>query len=90
VLNFIVPVVPKFVPVIVTVAPAAPEVGDRLVMFGAAVANVERPRRKANKVERTDISPDLIVSFFENPVLGTYPRRGGGTSRGKWNFLIIY
>jgi len=29
-------VVPKFVPVIVTDAPTAPEVGDRLVMFGAA------------------------------------------------------
>jgi hypothetical protein len=34
VLNFTVPVVPKFVPVIVTEAPTAPEVGDRLVMLG--------------------------------------------------------
>jgi hypothetical protein len=30
-------VVPKFVPVIVTDAPTAPVVGDRLVMFGATV-----------------------------------------------------
>ena len=29
-------VAPKFVPVIVTEAPSAPEVGDKLVMFGAA------------------------------------------------------
>ena len=39
VLNFsvLVPwVVPKFVPVIVTEAPTAPVVGDRLVMLGAA------------------------------------------------------
>jgi hypothetical protein len=36
-LNFTVSwVVPKFVPVIVTEAPTAPEVGDRLVMLGAA------------------------------------------------------
>jgi hypothetical protein len=35
-------VVPKFVPVIVTDAPTAPEVGDRLVMFGAAK---EAPQR---------------------------------------------
>jgi hypothetical protein len=40
VLNFtvLVPwVVPKFVPVIVTDAPTAPVVGDRLVIFGATV-----------------------------------------------------
>jgi hypothetical protein len=35
VLNFSVPVVPKFVPVIVTVAPTAPDVGERFVMLGA-------------------------------------------------------
>jgi hypothetical protein len=38
-LNFTVPVPcvePKFVPVIVTAAPTAPEVGDKLVMLGAA------------------------------------------------------
>ncbi len=38
-LNFTVPapwVDPKFVPVIVTTAPTAPEVGDKLVMLGAA------------------------------------------------------
>jgi hypothetical protein len=36
-LNFTVPaVVPKFVPVIVTEAPTAPEVGDRLVTVGVA------------------------------------------------------
>ena len=29
-------VAPKFVPVIVTEAPTAPDVGDKLVMFGAA------------------------------------------------------
>jgi hypothetical protein len=38
VLNFTVPwVVPKLVPVIVTEAPTAPVVGDRLVMFGSTV-----------------------------------------------------
>ena len=36
-LNFTVPVDPKFVPVIVTAVPTAPEVGDRLVMLGADV-----------------------------------------------------
>jgi hypothetical protein len=38
-LNFTVPVPcvePKFVPVIVTAAPTAPELGDKLVMLGAA------------------------------------------------------
>lgn len=34
-LNFTVPVDPKFVPVIVTEAPSAPDVRERLVMFGA-------------------------------------------------------
>jgi hypothetical protein len=36
-LNFTVPDVPKFVPVIVTRVPAAPEVGDRLVIVGVLV-----------------------------------------------------
>src|SRR5438034_11029955 len=36
-LNFTFPVDPKFVPVIVTAVPTAPEVGDRLVMLGADV-----------------------------------------------------
>jgi hypothetical protein len=36
-LNFTVPDVPKFIPVIVTCVPAAPEVGDRLVIVGALV-----------------------------------------------------
>src|SRR5258708_35535105 len=36
-------VVPKFVPVIVTDAPTAPIVGDRLVMFGAATTVNEEP-----------------------------------------------
>ena len=46
VLNFtvLVPwVVPKFVPVIVTEAPTAPVVGDRLVMLGAATTVNEEP-----------------------------------------------
>jgi hypothetical protein len=34
-LNFTVPEDPKFVPVIFTAVPTAPDVGDRLVMFGA-------------------------------------------------------
>ena len=38
-------VVPKFVPVIVTDAPTAPEVGDRLVMEGAANETAERIRQ---------------------------------------------
>ena len=33
---------PKFVPVIVTEAPTAPEVGDKLVMLGAANEAAER------------------------------------------------
>lgn len=49
-------VVPKPVPVIVMEAPTAPEVGDRLVMLGAAVASVATERRKhkvqANKTLR--------------------------------------
>jgi hypothetical protein len=36
-------VVPKFVPVIVTDAPTAPVVGDKLVMFGAATTVNEEP-----------------------------------------------
>jgi hypothetical protein len=39
-------VVPKFVPVIVTAAPTAPVVGDRLVMLGAAK---EAPERRAHR-----------------------------------------
>ena len=43
-LNFTVPwVVPKFVPVIVTEAPTAPEVGDRLVTVGVAKTVNEVP-----------------------------------------------
>jgi len=45
-LNFTVPVPwaePKFVPVIVTDAPTAPEVGDKLVMLGAATTVNETP-----------------------------------------------
>ena len=34
---------PKFVPLTVTVAPTAPEVGDRLVMFGAATTVNDTP-----------------------------------------------
>ena len=34
-LNFTVPEDPKFVPVIFTAVPTAPDVGDTLVMFGA-------------------------------------------------------
>ena len=63
VLNLTVPVVPKFVPVIVTVAPTAPEAGDKLLMIGAAVANVERARIKTKKAERTDISPTSLFLF---------------------------
>jgi len=37
VLNFTVPVVPKFDPVIVTDAPTAPDVGDKLLMLGKTV-----------------------------------------------------
>jgi hypothetical protein len=37
---------PKLVPVIVTVAPAPPDVGDRLVMLGAAYAMVEIKKRE--------------------------------------------
>jgi len=33
-------VAPKFVPVIVTDVPTGPEVGDKLVMFGAGVVTV--------------------------------------------------
>jgi hypothetical protein len=33
-------VAPKFVPVIVTAAPAAPEFGERLVMLGAVTAKL--------------------------------------------------
>src|SRR5260221_3735084 len=36
-------VVPKFVPVIVTDEPTAPDVGDRLVMLGAATTVNEGP-----------------------------------------------
>jgi hypothetical protein len=46
-LNFtvLVPCVdPKFVPVIVTEAPTAPEFGDRLVMFGGPAAVTRRAR----------------------------------------------
>jgi len=35
--NFTVPVVPKFNPVIVTDAPTAPESGDKLLMLGKTV-----------------------------------------------------
>src|SRR5208282_5700516 len=45
-LNFTVPVPwvePKFVPVTVTAAPAAPEVGERLVMLGAATTVNDTP-----------------------------------------------
>jgi hypothetical protein len=35
---------PKFVPVIVTDAPTAPDVGDRLVMLGAAREAADRTR----------------------------------------------
>ena len=36
-LNVTVPEDPKFIPVIVTAVPTAPEVGDRLVMLGVTV-----------------------------------------------------
>jgi hypothetical protein len=36
-LNVTVPEDPKFIPVIVTAAPTAPEVGDRLAMLGETV-----------------------------------------------------
>jgi hypothetical protein len=45
-LNFTVPVPcvePKFVPVIVTAAPIAPELGDKLVMLGAATTVKDEP-----------------------------------------------
>jgi len=39
-------VAPKFVPVMVTAAPTAPDVGERLVMLGAAVAYEVRKNKK--------------------------------------------
>ena len=42
-------VAPKFVPVIVTDAPAAPEVGERLVMLGAANATRDEKKQTTTK-----------------------------------------
>jgi hypothetical protein len=58
VLNFTVPVVPKFVPVIVTEAPTAAEVGDKLVMLGAAIANVENERKRINVARRDTVETE--------------------------------
>jgi hypothetical protein len=41
-------VVPKPLPVIVTDVPAPPEVGDRLVMLGAAIARIGMKRNARN------------------------------------------
>jgi len=48
-------VAPKFVPVIVTEAPTAPDVGDRLVMAGAANAAPERTAHRRTTLTRRHV-----------------------------------
>jgi hypothetical protein len=68
-------VVPKFVPVIVTGAPTAPDVGDKLVMLGAATTVNEEPLlatpltvtttlpvvAPVGTVATIDVAPQLVI-----------------------------
>jgi hypothetical protein len=64
-LNLTVPcVVPKFVPVIVTEAPTAPEVGDKLVTVGVA--------RTVNEVPLLDVPLTVTTTFPVVAPVGTF------------------
>jgi hypothetical protein len=64
-LNFTVPVVvPKFVPVIVTEAPTAPEVGDRLLIAGVASSVNEEPALDAPPTVTTTLPVVAPVGTF--------------------------
>ena len=79
-LNFTVPlpwVAPKFVPVIVTDAPTAPEVGDKLVMLGAATTVNDDPAL-ATPLTVTTTLP--VVAPARNR---RHDRRGAPTGDGR-------
>jgi hypothetical protein len=59
-LNLTVPVEPKAVPVIVTVAPTAPDVGDRLEIVGAATAAAGSP--SANNASANNRNDNRLVN----------------------------